>query len=84
VVKLNERKIRYKVREKIKNRSNKRIAAEMKVSVSTVKRVLRHYLRTGELISIKKFGRPRKEIEPELEDLMYLLNMVSVLELLIK
>lgn len=36
VVKLNERKIRYIVREKIKNRSNKRIAAEMKVSVSTV------------------------------------------------
>jgi len=70
VVKLNERKIRYIVREKIKNRSNKRIAAEMNVSVSTVKRVWRHYLRTKELISINKFGRPRKEIEPELEDLI--------------
>lgn len=70
VVKLNDRKIRYIVREKIKNRSSKRIAAEMKVSVSTVKRVWMHYLRTKELISIKKFGRPRKEIEPELEDLI--------------
>ena|GEM_PF-2188828 len=51
VVKLNERKIWYIVREKIKNRSNKRIAAEMNVSVSTVKRVWRRYLRTKELIS---------------------------------
>ncbi|MDH7596819.1 MAG: hypothetical protein QHG98_03625 [Methanothrix sp.] len=70
VVKPNERKIRYTVREKIKNRSNKRIAAEMKVSVSTVKRVWRHYLRKREMISIKMFGRPRKEIDPELEDLV--------------
>jgi len=29
-----------------------------------------NYPRTKEMISIKKFGRPRKEIEPELEDLM--------------
>lgn len=70
VVKLNERKIRYIVREKVKSRSNKRIAAEMKVSVSTAKRVWRHYLRTKALVSINKFGRPRKDIEPELEDLI--------------
>lgn len=70
VVKLTERKVRQIVRGKIKNRSTPRIAAEMKVSKSTVKRVWGHYLKTRELLPIKKFGRPKKDLDPAIEDLI--------------
>lgn len=64
-VKLTRRKINYIIRSKINNKSTKRIAAEMKVSVSTVKRVWMYYLKNREAVPIKKSGRKKKEIDNE-------------------
>ncbi len=64
-VKLTRRKIDYIIRSKINNKSTKRIAAEMKVSISTVKRVWMYYLKNREAVPIKKSGRKKKEIDRE-------------------
>lgn len=69
-VKLTDRKIRQIIRDKINNRSTSRIAAELKVSKSTVKRVWGYYLKNREPLPIKKFGRPRKDVDPGHEDLI--------------
>lgn len=41
------------------------IAADMKVSISTVKRVWMYYLKNREAVSIKKSGRKKKELDDE-------------------
>jgi putative transposase len=64
-VKLTRRKIKYIIRSKINNKSTKRIAAEMKVSISTVKRVWMYWLENREAVPIKKSGRKKKEVESE-------------------
>lgn len=70
VVKLTRRKISYIVRAKINNNSIKIIAAEMKVSKSTVKRVWMHWTKNHELLPIKKFGRKRKDLDEGSEHLI--------------
>jgi transposase len=47
VVKLTEKKIKYIIRAKTNNISTKRIALEMKVSESTVKRVWMYWKKTA-------------------------------------
>jgi len=64
-VKLTQRKIKYIIRSKINNKSTKRIAAEMKVSVSTVKRVWMYWLKNREAVPIKKSGRKKKEVDDD-------------------
>gem|GEM_PF-1560077 len=44
-VKLTRRKIKYIIRSKTNNKSTKKIATEMKVSISTVKRVWMYWLK---------------------------------------
>ena len=53
VVKLTDKKIRYIIRAKNNNMSTKRIALEMKVSESTVKRVWMYWMKNRELLPIK-------------------------------
>ncbi len=65
VVKLTQRKIRYIIRAKTNNVSTKRIAAEMKLSESIVKRVWMHWMKTKTLLNINKFGRRKKELDEE-------------------
>ena len=64
-VKLTRRKIKYIIRSKINNKSAKMIAAEMKVSISTVKRVWMYWLKNREAVPIKKSGRKKKEVDSE-------------------
>jgi putative transposase len=70
VVKLSKRKVSYIIRAKTRNDSNKNIARDMKISMSTVKRVWTHWLKFHELIPIKKFGRKNKETDEESEKLI--------------
>ena len=62
---LTERKIRYIVRHKQRGKSNKELAFEMRVSVSTVKRVWSYWLTHKEYLPIKKRGRKVKELSKE-------------------
>ena len=62
VVKLTDKKIRYIIRAKTNNISTKRIALEMKVSESTVKRVWMYWMKNRELLPIKKFSRKSQDL----------------------
>jgi len=53
VVKLTDKKVKYIIRAKTNNISTKRIALEMKVSESTVKRVWMYWMKNRELLPIK-------------------------------
>jgi len=64
-IKLTRRKIRYIIRNKINNNSTKRIAAEMKVSISTVKRVWMYWLKNREAMPINKSGKKKKELDDD-------------------
>ena len=66
--KLTRRKINYIIRNKINGNSTKEIAADMKVSISTVKRVWMYYLKNREAMPIKKSGRKKKEIDAKVRD----------------
>lgn len=70
VVKLTDRKIKYIIRAKTRNDSDKNIARDMKISTSTVKRVWMYWLKHHEPIPIKKFGRKNKVISEESERLI--------------
>jgi len=70
VVKLTDKKIRYIIRAKTNNVSTKRIALEMKVSESTVKRVWMYWIKNRKLLPIKKFGRKSKELDEVYVDLI--------------
>ena len=74
VVKLTDRKIRYIIRAKRRGESTNDIAAEMKVSPSTVKRVWMHWIKTKMPLSIGKFGRKRKTLDAESERLILEVN----------
>jgi putative transposase len=65
VVKLTDRKIRYIIRAKIRVESTKKIAQDMKLSPSTVKRVWMYWTKTKMHLSIKKFGRKKKTLDEE-------------------
>jgi len=58
VVKLTDRKIRYIIRAKIRGEGTKRIAQDMKLSPSTVKRVWMYWTKTKMLLSIKNLTSP--------------------------
>jgi len=70
VVKLTDKKIRYIIRAKTNNISPKRIALEMKVSESTVKRVWMYWMKNRELLPIKKFGRKSQDLDGKFVDLI--------------
>ena len=70
VVKLTDKKIKYIIRAKTDNISTKRIALEMKVSESTVKRVWMYWMKNRELLPIKKFGRKSHELDEESVELI--------------
>ena len=59
---LTEKKVRYIVRHKRRGKSNREIAFEMRVSVSTVKRVWSYWLTHGEYLPIRKRWRKVKEL----------------------
>jgi putative transposase len=65
VVKLTDRKIRYIIRAKKRGESTKRIAEDMKLSQSSVKRVWMHWTKTKMPLNIKKFGRKKKTLDEE-------------------
>ena len=65
VVKLTDRKIKYIIRAKISGDSTNRIAQDMKLSPSTVKRVWMHWTKTKMQLNIKKFGRKKKILDEE-------------------
>src|SRR5512137_1028702 len=67
-VKLTRRKINYIIRNKINGNSTKEIAADMKVSISTAKRVWMYYLKNRVAVPLKKSGRKKKEIDAEVRD----------------
>ena len=54
---LTEKKVRYIVRHKRRGKSNREIAFEMRVSVSTVKRVWSYWITYREYLPIRKRGR---------------------------
>lgn len=62
VVKLTDKKIRYIIRAKTNNISPKRIALEIVVSESTVKRVWMYWMKNRELLPIKKFSRKSQDL----------------------
>jgi putative transposase len=74
VVKLTERKIQYIIRAKKRGESTKRIAVDMKLSESTVKRVWMHWLRTKMPLNIRKFGRKKKELDSDSVQLILEVN----------
>ena len=63
VVKLTDKKINYIIRAKTNNISTKRIALEMKLSESTVKRVWMYWIKNRKPLPIKKFGRKSQELD---------------------
>ena len=65
VVKLTDKKIRYIIRAKKRGESTKRIAEDMKLSPSSVKRVWMHWTKTKMPLIIKKFGRKKKTLDEE-------------------
>ncbi len=70
VIKLTERKVKYIIRAKTRNDSSGNIATDMKISISTVKRVWMYWLKYHEPISIKKFGRKNKVTDEISEELI--------------
>jgi len=68
--KLTERKIRYIIRAKRNGQSYKQISTDLKLSISTIKRVWIYWLNTNEIIPLKKGGRKMKDISPEEEKLV--------------
>ena len=65
VVKLTERKIRYIIRAKKRGESTKRIAEDMKLSPSSVKRVWMHWTKTKMRVNRKKSKRRKPWIRFE-------------------
>ena len=67
---LTERKIRYIVRHKRRGKTNREIAFEMRVSISTVKRVWSYWLTHKEYLPIKKRGRKVKKLSEEEKEII--------------
>ena len=67
---LTEKKVRYIVRHKRRGKSNREIAFEMRVSVSTVKRVWSYWLTHGEYLPIRKRGRKVKELSEKEKEII--------------
>jgi len=67
---LTEKKIRYIVRHKQRGKSNREIAFEMRVSVSTVKRVWSYWLTHKEYLPIRRRGRKVKELSEKEKEII--------------
>ncbi len=65
-----KRKINYIIKAKSKQQSYTQIARDLKVSVSTVKRVWIHWLDYEEPIEIKRCGRKMSSINENTEKLL--------------
>jgi transposase InsO family protein len=63
VLRLTPAKIKYIIRAKTNNISSRIISIEMKVSIRTVNRVWGHWVKNKELLTPKKFGRPKTYLE---------------------
>ncbi len=68
--KLNKRKIDYIIKSKTKGQSYNQIARDLKISVSTVKRVWIYWLNYGEPIEIKRSGRKMLNIDENIEKII--------------
>lgn len=79
VLKLTNRKINYIIRAKTRDEITTNIARDMKISESTVKRVWMYWLKNNQPIPIKKFGRPKKEIDEKSEQLILLTHQEQLL-----
>ena len=77
VVKLTEKKIRYIIRAKTRGDSTKRIAEDMKLSPSSVKRVWMHWTKTKMPLNINKFGRKKKTLDEESEKLILKVMLIT-------
>ena len=62
VLKLTPAKVKYIIQAKIKNKSSRIIAKDMKVSIRTVNRVWGHWMKNKELLAPKRFGRPNTSL----------------------
>lgn len=62
-LRLTPAKIKYIIRAKTNNISSRIIAIEMKLSIRTVNRVWGHWVKNKELLTPKKFGRPKTYLE---------------------
>ena len=69
-LRLTEKKVRYIVRHKQRGKSNREIAFEMRVSISTVKRVWSYWLAYKEYLPIRKRGRKVKELSEEEKEII--------------
>jgi hypothetical protein len=78
VVKLTPKKIRYIIRYKTNNISTKKIAEDLKLSPSTVKRVWMHWTRTKMPLNISKFGRKKKKIDEASEQLILEVSLINI------
>ena len=67
---LTEKKVRYIMRHKRRGKSNREIAFEMRVSVSTVKRVWSYWLTHREYLPIRKRGRKVKELSEKEKEII--------------
>jgi len=76
---LTEKKVRYIVRHKRRGKSNREIAFEMRVSVSTVKRVWSYWLTHGGYLPIRKRGRKVKELSEKEKEIISEAKMKSLM-----
>jgi len=65
VIKLDDSKIRWMVKMKKQGVRNEEIASVQKVSVRRVQQIYAQYKRTGQMPSLRRSGRPVKEISEE-------------------
>lgn len=65
-IRLTKKKIDYIIRHKRRGtKTNRRLAWELKISISTVKRVWTYWLKYKEPLEFKPFGRPKTQIPEE-------------------
>jgi len=62
MAKLNERKIRWIIHEKLRGRGTGELALIQRVSSRRIKQLWREYRRNGRLPTLGKPGRPRKHL----------------------
>jgi len=80
VVKLTPKKIRYIIRYKTNNISTKKIAEDLKLSPSTVKRVWMHWTRTKMPLNISKFRRKKRKMDEASEQLILEVTLINISE----
>ena len=79
MVKLNDRKVRWIVQQKLRGRGAGEIALIQKVSHRRVEQIWQAYRRDGVIPTLKKPGRPKKNpLSPQDVALILKVNMSSI------